>query len=346
MAIVNDILLKLNVKKDLLTKSLLQVPPKEKRRDIPRFKVYVRDSVHQADLLFLPNDKGYNYLLVVIDGASRSLDAEPLKTKTQSEVLSAFKKIYKRKYLNIPKDMLHVDAGREFQGKVKKYFENRNVIVRVAKPGRHRQQCLVEWLNGVIGDIVNRYMLIQESQTGNKSTSWVKIIKKVISELNKKYFRKIDKSKISKSPNYGNDTQDLLEVGTKIRIKLDKPQDYLTGKRLHGKFRKGDIRWEPKIRKIRQIIMRPEQPPMYLVSGIKNTAFTRKQLQTIDTEKEYKESKYIVEKILGKRKYKNRIQYLIKWKGYKKHTWEPRTNLIKDIKDMIKQYEKQHNKNN
>ena len=55
-------------------------------------------------------------------------------------------------------------------------------------------------------------------------------------------------------------------------------------------------------------------------------------------------STYVVQSIQGKRKEKNKIEYLISWKGYPlKNDWtfEKRTELIKQpkIKTMIDKYE-------
>jgi len=36
------------------------------------------------------------------------------------------------------------------------------------------------------------------------------------------------------------------------------------------------------------------------------------------------------------------VCYEVKWKGYKRTTWEPRTQLIKDIPDLIKEFEANH----
>ena len=53
------------------------------------------------------------------------------------------------------------------------------------------------------------------------------------------------------------------------------------------------------------------------------------------------EEEYEVEKLLDYR----RGQYLVRWKGYGRNedTWEPRKNLMKDIPDMVKAYNKEHN---
>ncbi len=54
-----------------------------------------KPSVFQfADLLFLPEDDGFKYCLVVVDLYDRKTDARPLKTKNTSEIVKAFKDIW------------------------------------------------------------------------------------------------------------------------------------------------------------------------------------------------------------------------------------------------------------
>jgi hypothetical protein len=55
--------------------------------------------------------------------------------------------------------------------------------------------------------------------------------------------------------------------------------------------------------------------------------------------KKGKQELYYVEKIVDKKKEKARIFYLIKFKGIKEPSWEPKTSLIKFIPDMIDEYE-------
>lgn len=45
------------------------------------------------------------------------------------------------------------------------------------------------------------------------------------------------------------------------------------------------------------------------------------------------EAIFEVEDIIQKKKVGNKIMYLVKWKGYddSENTWEPKTNLIKDL---------------
>ena len=88
----------------------------------------------------------YKYLLVVVDTCTRLIDAEQLKDKIASSVVKAFKKIYNRDILDIPKNA-NFDAGTELHGETKKCFDDLNVNVRYADPNRHRQQGIAESAN-------------------------------------------------------------------------------------------------------------------------------------------------------------------------------------------------------
>ena len=69
----------------------------------------------------------------------------------------------------------------------------------------------------------------------------------------------------------------VLKYRTQVRVALDYPND-IKGKRLYGKFRKSDMRWERTPRKITKIVLKSGQPPLYKVSGIGNVLYTRGQL--------------------------------------------------------------------
>ena len=63
----------------------------------------------------MPHDKYkrvYKYALTVVDVASRYKEAEPLSTKSSSEVAAAFKKIYQIGPLRWP-NLLQVDPGKD-----------------------------------------------------------------------------------------------------------------------------------------------------------------------------------------------------------------------------------------
>ena len=91
----------------------------------------------------------------------------------------------------------------------------------------------------------------------------------------------------------------------------------------------------------------PNQPILYKIKG--KTALYN-QLQIVNVKSELPpdtiQKKFIIEEILEKKKIKNKIMYLILWKGYKDATWEPRTEIIKDVPEMINTFEESLKKKN
>jgi len=305
--------------------NLFKKPIKDEHINTPHFnKTFSKDFDHQADLLFLPNDKGYKYALVVTDIATRLSDAEPLKTKNTSEVLKAFKRIYSRNILKLP-DNIYTDAGNEFKGDVKKYFTNNDVVIKYAKPGRHRQIAVVERTNQYLAKIIFYRMQSQEILTGEVSKEWVEDLPKYIKAINKK--RKKEPPKPDSKILCNGNSCNILEIGTKVRAILDTPVDYVTDKKLHGKFRITDIRWNPEIRIIQNIMLLPGRPPLYLLNDTNNidkidnsVAYTKQQLQVVHDDEEAPDKRtirgqpttYVVQKIVDKKKIKSRIYYRVK----------------------------------
>ena len=63
----------------------------------------------------MPKDKGFLYCLVVVDIATNITDAEPVKKLDANSVLKAIQKIYDRKILSLPHELI-TDQGNEFKG--------------------------------------------------------------------------------------------------------------------------------------------------------------------------------------------------------------------------------------
>lgn len=335
--------------------NLFKRPTKDKNVNSPKYdQTYGKDVDHQADLLFLPNDNGYKYALVVTDVGTRLSDAEPLKTKNTEEVLKAFKTIYSRGILSVPQ-YITVDSGSEFKSQVAQYFKDNDIVYKVAKPDRHRQIAVVERTNQYLAKVIFRRMYAQEILTGETSREWVDDLPYFIKMINVK--RKQKPPKPSFDYKCTGDSCNILEVGTKVRPLLDAPIDSVTDKKLHGKFRITDPKWNPEIRTIKQIRMLPGNPVLYLLNDPKNidkvdyqTGYTKNQLQVVPKDEEAphpsvirgKPTTYTVEKILDRKKVGNKIKYLVKWKGFSKNdaTWEDAKKLKEDIPHMIAEYSK------
>jgi hypothetical protein len=251
---------------------------------MPKFDDFKPNFTNQCDLLHLPTAKGgYKYLLVVVDDYSRKFDAEPMKQKTSDACLNAFKKLYERGLLKEPK-MLELDAGTEFHGAVKDYFENKGIKIRFAMTNRHRQQGLVESRNNILGKVFNSIMNLKELKTNKTAVDWYKSaadFRHLIMLINQhiKYKPKDDGN--DDVPFATDENRNLLPIDTKVLVTLDYPIDIANEKRQHGKFRTGDIRWNKQPKTIEWIVLKPNSPPMYRVAGEKILR-TRQQLQVIE----------------------------------------------------------------
>ena len=262
-------------------------PKKDTAIEAPHFQPYTKNALHQTDLLFLPSDNCFQYCLVVVDcGPEHICDAQPLREKNARAVLVGIKKIYNRHILEPPFD-LTVDSGSEFKGEFKEGMAEMDIHLRTATSGRSNGLAYVENKNGVLGRLIHKYQLHQEIETGKVCRKWVSILPTIIKLINQHVVSHSKARPITDYP-LGKIDFNTFKVGNKVHVALDKPIDYLTSKRLHGTtFRGSDIRWHPKIKVIREILLRPDTPMMYLVSDedkpnhLDPIAYTRNKLQLI-----------------------------------------------------------------
>lgn len=321
--------------------SLINPPLKEKGKSMPSIRAYKEDAEHQADLLFLPDDNGYRYVLTVVDAFNREADAEPLKNKKPETVLKAIKQIWKRNYLDEPNIVLKVDKGNEFLGQFKQYFKDNKIILHQAKTNRHRTVALAEYLNFVIGKAVGVKQANDEAVNDEDDLEWVDDLPKIIKTYNEFIQMNEPPDMFKQKPFI---TKKQFKKNDLVYVMLDYPENR-KGKKIDSKFRAGDMRFNKEPNKIKDVMINPGQPILYTIDGIKNVAYTYEQLRAVKPdEQDLKASskKYNVEKILAKKRINNKVHYKIKWEGYptSSNTWEPRSELIKTIPDIVKQFDK------
>eukprot|EP00729_Bicosta_minor_P010919 gene10919-6890_t len=286
-------------------------------RDIERPHEYVAapDAVHQADVLFLPNDDGYKYLLVVVDVATRLTDAYPMKFKNQQSVIAGFTKIYSRplppkkrkgnplkeRILSKPIAM-QTDDGAEFTGKEpRQYFKDNGIALRVGKPGRSRQQAMVETRNGMINRFITARQNEEEGTTGEYATGWMEDIPLIVQLLNE---------------DLGRSPPSAATVGDEpVCAKSEAWKAKGKGSKRAAKMPICDL----------------------LPEGTKSAAVT----------------KFRIDRILGDKmgyfssKKKKEKLYQVKWEDptgeYKKAgidiSWQPAKEVIKDVPKLVQQYE-------
>ncbi len=343
--------LKTNKKTEL--SKLYKKPVSETRAQTPISQVFEKNVYHQADILYLPEDNEFKYLLVVVDMYDSSVDAEPVKDilSKDNDVLKAFNKIYSRKYLDLP-FVITLDRGSEFtQQSIKDYFKSNKVYIKYALAGRSRQLANVERMNQTIGTILLKRQANQELITGQQDKQWVSEIKELIEYLNENKKQPL-KKELSPDPIVDDYTGNLLKIGQKVRILLDKPIDTVKGNRLYGNFRNGDIKWSKEIYKISQVLLKPGYPPMYLIDNDDNVARTKNQLQKVSRNEKEPDAKflrgnpenYIVAEILDDRTTNGKKEYKVRWKGFSdsdaETTWESTNifNRTKDLREMRRKY--------
>jgi hypothetical protein len=335
------------IKKDNVINNLMKIPIKDKGSDRDYIDNHImKNTTHQGDILYLPEDEtGYKYALVVVDIGSRLMDARPLKTLEASETRSAFQAIYNsKKYLEFPEFSIELDKGFD-NDIMKQYFKN--IGIKYGKTGRHKQQGLVESRNYMIGRIIHEKLNSEEiynKQHGAKNLyakNWVEFLPDIIKELNKRLYKPFKEPKKDSDIKFNKKVNGkilhVLRIGTPVRVILEEPRD-TADKKLNGKFRASDYRWEDKIRKITNLIIRPNHPIRYVIEGIKNATYTKNELQVYNNESEITQSiveKYAIEKLIKKVKKNKKIFYEVKWLGFssKFNTLEASEEIPKELRD-------------
>jgi transposase InsO family protein len=326
--------------------NLFKQPKRDKRSNAAHQVSYTPFYEQQMDLLTLPDDNGFKYALVVVDINTGITDAEALKNKDADTVAKALDTIYKRKIIKKLPRIARTDSGSEFKSKVKDWFKTREVLQSVATPGRHRQLAFVERRNHTIGSALFMRMIAQEILTGEISKEWTDNLPTVIEYINKNV--KQQQKPKSDMPIQNKDNLKLIPIGTKVRTQLDNPIDVVTNKKLHGKFRATDIKWDPNIKTITNILIMPNQPPLYKVDNIR-IGYTRNQLQVVpkDELKPIGEvvirgnpSSYIPEKILSEKNIKGKLYYFVKWAGFDQPTYSLASDMNKDQPKLVASYRK------
>jgi hypothetical protein len=324
------------------------------RRKFPRRKVeaYGVDDIWGADLVDMQEwskmNKGYKYMLNVIDVYSKYAWSIPLKDKKGDTVAEAFKFIVKNSG-RIPKH-IWVDKGKEFYNKNMDVWLKEHNINRYSTFGEHKS-CVIERFNRTLkekmwkrftAENTRNWVDKQRSCSGfaarkpQSGSDKVSMIDRLVAEYNKSYHRSIgmtpdkcsklktieivDKIDLTKSVKTYNEVvtkPKLFKFGDKVRISRTK-----------GIFEKGYLpNWSEAIYFIHEV--KQTNPVTYI---LKDTAgeviegsFYENELQKT------KQEIYRIEKVLRKKIIDGVEHALVKWMGYddKFNEWIPTNNLNK-----------------
>jgi hypothetical protein len=296
------------------------------------------DYNFMADLLELPETKkGFKYLLVVVDLATDEFDIEPITNNKSLTVVDAMKRMFNRRYIKKPYASIRTDGGAEFEGAFDEYCYENNILHKIGVAGRHQQTANVERLNRELGRLFNGYMNAIEEKTGETYKEWVEVVPKVRAMLND--FRKKPEGDpftdvyptvdLTKQPKY--------KIHDVVYRMSEKPLDALGKKQPTQNFRMGDYRWERIPRKIVKVLRYAGKVPIrYILENLPNVAYAEYELMPA----EEKQAMYVVQSVKAKRTMNGVKELLIKWKGFKKPTWENYNDIKRTVPNIDSFYKR------
>lgn len=300
------------------------------RKKYPTRKYIVHDidEQWQADLadvsLIAKQNKGYRFLLTVIDIFSRYAWARPLKTKSGKEVAAAFKDIFDEG--RIPK-RVQTDQGKEFENRdVARLFGQHGIELFSVKSAY--KAAIVERFNRTLKTKMWRYF------TMSLKEKWTDVLQDIVDSYNKSIHRTIGKRPIDVS-----------------QVNVDEVRDKMYGKKQNRRKEKEDVKVDDKVRisKVKSVfakgylpnwteevftvasINRKYSPTTYKLKDYKGEiiegSFYRHEIQKVIQ----KEDTYLVERIIRTQKRRNEVWVLVKWKGYPSsmNSWVRKRDVVK-----------------
>ena len=329
--------IKLDKKQDKITRDLLKnwlneqytyTLHKAYRKPTTYRKTMVKtiNNQWQADLVemreFSKSNDGYNYMLTVIDCFSRYAWVEPLKTKTGLETAEAFNKIFKTGH--IPQK-IHFDKGKEFYNKnVKELFESDKI--EFFSTFSDKKAAIVERFNRTLKSRMWKYF------TEHETRKWIDVVQNIVLGYNNTYHTTIKMTPSEASKPENSDTVWWNIYGAYITHEYGPPR-FKIGQTVRiskykSIFDKGYLpNFTEEYFKIKQIIF--TRPIVYKLEDLKgeevNGIFYESELSAYNASDEVE---YKIEKVLGKKKIKNKNYILVKYKGWpdKFNEWIPQVN--------------------
>ena len=301
---------------------------KPARRTFPKRRVFAHevDGIWTADLVdmqsFAKANKGYKYILMIIDVFSKYGWGIPLKTKTGVEVASAFENLWKKAKVPHPKK-LWTDKGREFYNKSMNKLLSKNNIELYSTENEEKSSIVERW-NRTIKRNMWKYF------TANNTTKYIDVLPKIIAKYNTTYHRSIKSTPtLAREPSnrqhveealYGRKSPPLkrpkFKVGDRVRILKKKKT-----------FEKGFTpSWTEELFTVSEV--KRTNPPTYTIEDTKGESvqgtFYEQELQKT------KQEIYRIEKVLKKRTTKDKVKEVyVKWRGYSNafNSWIPLSGL-------------------
>ena len=150
-----------------------------------RRHLFQADCIYFTDPKFRRFNKGYKYLLVIIDCFTKFVWVQPLKSLKCSEAIEAFKNVFNK--ISVPPKLLQTDQGAEFKCEAMKTFLKSKNIFHYYSFG-DRKSAFVERVNRSLQNLL--YPLMYQ----RKTKTWIKLLDEVTHIYNHRQHRTIHMS--------------------------------------------------------------------------------------------------------------------------------------------------------
>ena len=239
-------------------------PPK-KNYDTNKTNVYHIDDIWSLDILDLKdygpeNNRGYRYVLVIIDSFSKFGWTIPLKNRNAQTIKDSFENILinsKRK-----PNLIKTHRRREFYNNIFQYFLNKNDI-KIYSRNTSVGAVFAERFNRTIRDLLEKIVFEQGD------AKWIDILPTITKQYNNRIHTstKLSPKDASVKKNEGFVYKNLLDKRKKVNPKFQ-INDLVRTADLKKTFSKGDTtNWSYKIYKITEIIN--DTIPSYHIDNLK-----------------------------------------------------------------------------
>ena len=276
------------------------------------YVVHDIDEQWQADLadvsLLAERNKGYHFILTVIDIFSRYAWARPLKSKHGKEVAAAFKDIFAEG--RIPK-RIQTDQGKEFENRhVRTLFDQHGIELFSVKSAY--KAALVERFNRTLKHRLWRYF------TSKFTSKWTDVLQDAVHAYNHSVHRMIGRKPAEVDASVVDELRDKMQQRTKPpRGKNDiKIGDKVRISKVKSVFAKGYLpNWTEEIFTVADIDDKAT-PRMYTLKDYQGDiiegSFYRQEIELIIKDDDV----FLVEKVLRRQRRQGEMWALVKWLGY------------------------------
>jgi hypothetical protein len=268
-------------------------------------------------------NKGFRYMLNVIDVFSKYAWSIPLKDKRGLTVVDAFKQIVKQSG-RVPKH-IWVDQGKEFYNKNMDEWLQENNINRYSTHGEHKS-AVVERFNRTLKEIMWKRF------TAENTRKWIDMLDKLVHDYNNRRHSTIGTTpaKASLKENEMKVMQNIINK-TKVMVKSKakfKVGDKVRMSRIKAIFEKGYLpNWSEEIYIVENV--QKTNPVTYKIKDslgeVIEGSFYNEELQKTNQET------YRIERVIRKKKIDGVEHALVKWSGYgdRHNQWIPVSELEK-----------------